>query len=114
LQFRNVDGTRGAEITLRKWNDWDADACFIDNTGGFGASWLDNLSRLGKDPIGIHFSQEATDPQYFNKRAEMAFKLVQWIKNGGALPDIIELTQALTQTTYTFRGEKLIIEPKED
>jgi hypothetical protein len=114
LQYRNLDGTRGAELTLRKWNDWDADACFIDNTGGFGASWLDNLVRLGKDPIGIHFSQEATDPQYFNKRAEMAFKLVAWIKAGGALPDIIELTQALTQTTYTFKGEKLLIEPKED
>lgn len=114
LQFRNLDGTRGAEITLRKWNDWDADACFIDNTGGFGASWLDNLSRLGKDPIGIHFSQEAANPQYFNKRAEMAFLVVEWIKNGGALPDIVELTQALTQTTYTFKGEKLLIEPKED
>lgn len=114
LQFRNIDGTRGAEITVRKWNDWDADACFIDNTGGFGASWLDNLSRLGKDPIGIHFSQEAGNPQYFNKRAEMAFLVVEWIKNGGALPDIVELTQALTQTTYTFKGEKLLIEPKED
>ena len=114
LEFRNIDGNRGAEVTVRKWNDWDADACFIDNTGGFGASWIDNLSRLGKSPIGIHFSQEAADPQYANKRAEMAFKLIEWIKKGGALPDIIPLTQALTQTTYTFKGEKLLIEPKED
>lgn len=115
LQFRNIDGNQGAEVTVRKWNDWDADGCFIDNTGGFGASWIDNLTRLGKAPIGIHFSEtQGVDPQYFNKRAEMAFKLVSWIKAGGALPDIPELSRALTATTYTFKGEKLIIEPKED
>jgi len=113
-QYRNVTGTEGAEIILRKWNDWSADGVFIDNTGGFGASWLDNLQRLGKAPIGVHFSQESTNPQYFNKRAEMAFNLVEWIKNGGALPDIMELTRALTQTTYTFKGDKLLLEPKED
>lgn len=114
LQYRGINGTVGAEVTLRKWNDWDADGVFIDNTGGFGASWIDNLQRLGKDPIGIHFSESSSDPQFFNRRAEMAFKLAEWIKKGGALPDIRELGEALTRTTYTFKGEKLIIEPKED
>lgn len=114
LQYRGLDGNTGSEYTLRKWNDWDADAVFIDNTGGFGASWIDNLIRLGKDPIGIHFSQSSTDSQYYNKRAEMAFKLVEWIRRGGAIPDIPELIQALTVTTYTFKGEQLLIEPKED
>jgi phage terminase large subunit len=114
LQFRNIDGTEGAERTIRKWNEWQADGVFIDNTGGFGASWIDNLLRLGKDPIGVHFSQSSTNPQYFNKRAEMAFLLVDWIKRGGAIPDIPELTKALTVTTYSFKGEQLLIEPKED
>ena len=114
LQYRSINGTVGAELVIRKWNDWNADGVFIDNTGGFGASWIDNLIRLGKDPIGIHFSQSSTDSQYYNKRTEMAFKLVEWIKRGGAIPDIPELTQALTVTTYTFKGEQLIIEPKED
>lgn len=114
IQYRNVSGTEGAELTVRKWNDWDADGVFIDNTGGFGASWIDNLLRLGKSPIGIHFSQSSTSPQYFNKRAEMAFTLVEWIKRGGAIPDCNELVQALSQTTYTFKGEQLILEPKED
>lgn len=114
FQFRNLSGTEGAEVTLRKWNEFQADGVFIDNTGGFGASWIDNLNRLGKAPIPIHFSGESTSPQYFNKRAEMAFLLVEWVKAGGALPDCLELQQALTQTTYTFKGEKLILEPKED
>lgn len=114
IQYRNLSGTEGAEYVLRRWNDWDADGVFIDNTGGFGASWIDNLHRLGKSPIGIHFSQQSTSHQYFNKRAEMAFLLVEWIKAGGAIPDILELQQALTQTTYTFKGDQLLLEPKED
>jgi hypothetical protein len=113
-QYKNLDGTEGAERVISKWREWNADACFIDNTGGFGASWIDNMVRLGKSPIGIHFSQTAIDERYFNKRAEMAFNLVNWIKAGGALPDVPELLSALTQTTYTFKGDKLLLEAKED
>lgn len=113
LQYRNIDGTEGADLTARKWNDWDAHACFIDDTGGFGSSWLDNLRRLGKAPIGVHFSQKSLDPKYYNKRTEMIFDCVQWIKNGGAIPNIPELVQALAQTTYTHKGSKMIIEEKE-
>lgn len=114
FQYRNLNGTEGAETVLRRWNDWDADGVFIDNTGGFGASWIDNLIRLGKDPIGIHFSQKSTSERYYNKRAEMAFECVNWIKRGGALPDVKELRDALTATTYTFKGDQLLLEPKEE
>lgn len=122
IQYRGISGTTGADYTARKWNEWGADGCFIDNTGGFGASWIDNLYRIGKTPIGIHFSQSASDPQYFNKRTEMVFNLISWIKRGGALPSLAAgdrggydpLVAALTKTTYTFKGEQLILEPKDD
>lgn len=113
-QYRNLDGTQGAEYVVRKWNEIDADACFIDNSGGFGSSWIDNLLRLGKSPIGISFSQKSSDSKYHNKRTEMAFNLIEWIKRGGVLPEIKELKDALIATTYTFKGEQLILEPKED
>jgi phage terminase large subunit len=114
FQYRGLNGTQGAEVTINKWNELSADACFIDNTGGFGASWIDNIQRLGKSPIGIHFSQEPVNPKYFNKRAEMVFDCVEWIKRGGSIPDIPELIRALTVTTYTFNKDKIIIEPKDD
>ncbi len=113
IQYRNIDGTQGANLVARKWNDYKADACFIDDTGGFGSSWIDNLRRLGFSPIGIHFSQKSISERYFNKRTEMMFEFVEWIKAGGAIPDVPELLAALTQTTYTFKGDKLIIEPKD-
>ena len=112
--YRNIDGTEGANIVARKWKGWDADACFIDNTGGFGSSWVDNLSRLGYAPIPVHFSARSENPRYYNKRTEMIFDLVQWIKGGGALPpDDLNIAAELTQSTYTFKNDKLLLEPKE-
>ncbi len=114
FQYRGMDGTQGAAQTARKWDDWKADAVFIDDTGGFGASWIDNLKRLGYSPIGIHFAGKAINPKFANKRSEMVFDCVNWIKSGGALPKIPELTAALTQTTYTFNNQgAMILEPKE-
>lgn len=112
-QYRNIDGTQGAGLVAREWQEWDADACFIDDTGGFGSSWLDNLRRMNFTPIGIHFSAKADNERYFNKRTEMAFDCIEWVKSGGALPDVPELLAAMTQTTYTFKGDKLLIEPKD-
>lgn len=112
--YRNIDGTEGANLVARKWKDWNADACFIDNTGGFGSSWVDNLQRLGYAPIPVHFSAKSENPRYYNKRTEMIFDLVEWIKGGGALPpDDANIVAELTESTYTFKNDKLLLEPKE-
>jgi len=111
--YRNLDSMQGAGAVARKWADWEADACFVDETGGYGAGWVDALRRLKRDPIGVQFSARPADPRYYNKRAEMYFLLVEWIGRGGQLPECPELTQALTQTTYSFRGDRLLLEDKE-
>ena len=111
--FRNADSLQGAGAVATTWRDWDADACFIDNTGGFGAGWIDQLGNLKRTPIGVGFSEKSSDLKYFNKRAEMYFLAVEWIKNGGALPECPELLAALTQTTYMFKGDKLLLEDKD-
>ena len=114
-KYRNIDSTQGAGLVARVWGDWEADAVFIDATGGFGAGWIDQLILLGKSPVGVTFSAEAHDKsRYHNKRAEMAFQFVEWIRRGGALPQSPELTAALTQTTYTFQKDRFLLEPKED
>jgi hypothetical protein len=70
VKVRHIDGTQGAGLVARKWEDWQADACFIDK-GGFGSSWIDNLRRLGREPIGIAFSGRAADRRHENERTEM-------------------------------------------
>ena len=113
LKLRNIDGIQGAGAVARKVADWRADAIFVDDTGGWGASWIDNLRLLGHAPIGVGFSSRPNDPRYDNKRTEMYFETVEWIKKGGAIPEIPELIAALSQTTYSFRGDRLLLEPKE-
>ncbi len=114
-KYFNVDSIFGAGEVARKWNDWGADACFIDGTGGFGSGWVDQLGQLGKAPVSVHFSAKAHAPhRYANKRGEMIFDFVDWIKDGGALPDDDRLLGALVNTTYTFQGDRLLISQKED
>jgi phage terminase large subunit len=112
-RFRNINSTQGAHHVYSDWQEFGADACFIDMTGGFGSGWFDQLSLLGKQSIGIHFSSSASNgARYFNKRVEMYFDFIEWIKNGGALPESSDLLKSLTQTAYTFKGDKLILEDK--
>jgi hypothetical protein len=113
LKYRNLDGTQGAGIVAHKWKEWGADAVFIDDTGGWGASWIDNLRRIGHHPVGVGFAGRPNDPRYENKRTEMYFEAIEWIRGGGALPDVPELVAALSQTTYSFRGDRLLLEPKD-
>ena len=112
-RYRNLTSIAGAGQVARKWDDWQADACFVDATGGFGWGWIDQLTQLGKTPIPVTFSNNAANKdRYANKRAEMFFEAIEWIRRGGALARSQELLAALTQTTYTFRGDRLLLEEK--
>jgi hypothetical protein len=112
--MRNINSTEGASWVNREWLALNADAVFIDDTGGFGSGWIDQLKVLGRSPIGVGYARKAHDPGKFgNKRAEMYYDAVEWIKAGGALPECKELEEALTATTYTIKNGILLIEPKE-
>lgn len=111
--MRNADSLQGAGAVSRKWQDWGADACFVDNTGGFGAGWIDQLRVLKRDPIGVHFAAKAGSVQFVNKRAEMLWDACQWVKEGGGLPDIPELLEEMTAHTYFFKGDAIQIEEKD-
>jgi hypothetical protein len=38
IEVRNIDGTQGAGLVARKVVDWDVDAVFCDDTGGYPGS----------------------------------------------------------------------------
>lgn len=111
--MRGANSVQGAGQVARTWKDWDVDTVFIDNTGGFGAGWIDQLRLLNRHAIGIGFAERAEDKRYANRRAEMYFRMAEWIKSGGALPNVPELVGELTEMTYSFRGDALLLEPKD-
>jgi hypothetical protein len=117
-RYRNIEPHLGAGQLAVTWRDWDADAVFVDSTGGYGHAWMSALKLMGRSPIGVGFSESPNDSQFLNKRAEIYFNAAEWVKAGGQLPPatvpgMAELAAAMTQTTYTAKRDKLVLEPKE-
>jgi hypothetical protein len=114
LKWRNFNSIQGAAAVANEWNNFDADACFIDMTGGWGTGWFDQLQLLKYAPIGVQYAGEAAQKlRYYNKRTEMYFDAVRWIRNGGQLPPSPEIVAGLTGTLYTHKKDQLLLEPKE-
>lgn len=110
-------GARTNEIAARvaaAKAKWGSELEFVDGTGGWGAGVIDFLYQAKLTPQEINFAGRAYDDRYENKRAEMWFEMANWIKRGGALPNLPELQKELTAPTYTFtkRG-KFLLESKE-
>lgn len=111
--LRNVRTNELADVVALASQTWGAHGIFVDGTGGYGAGVVDSLLLKGHAPIEVSFAGKALNPRYFNKRAEMYFEAAEWVKRGGALPNIPELQRELCAITYTFQGDKLRVEEKE-
>lgn len=111
--FRGLRSTEVAGHVARAEDKWAADGVIVDGTGGWGAGVIDAGHTIGRTWHDCQYAGAAYDPQYANKRAENAFAFAEWIKNGGALPYLAELIKEATAITYTFKGDKFLIEPKE-
>ena len=111
--FRGIDNMDLAGRVARVIEDWQPDAVFCD--AGNGAGVIDRLRQLGYDVIEVHFGGKATDSRYLNKRAEMWFGLREWLKLGGAIPNIVDLKQDLAAPVYWFdNAGRIQLEPKDD
>jgi hypothetical protein len=110
--LRGVSGEFGAGQISRMSQDWPPDAIFVDNTGGYGGTWRAAMKAINITAVPVGFAEEPNDRQYANKRAEMYFEAVKWIRDGGALPNVPEMVAELTQTTYTIAKDRLLLEPK--
>jgi phage terminase large subunit len=114
-EFRNIDTMELAGQVSLVIEKHDPDAVFIDQTG-IGAGTTDRLRQLGYRVIGIDSAQKAIEATRFhNRRAEMWWKMAEWVKAGGCIPDDAELIGELPGPTYKFdSGNRLLLESKED
>lgn len=95
--------------------DHKVERVFIDNTGGYGGSVIDNLN-LGTRFIYVTpvvYNASAQDKERFaNRRAEMYVRMRDWIKAGGCLPKDEKLKQELLAPDIWFIGNKFQLEDK--
>lgn len=113
VEMRNARTNEIAARVLVSKAKWGSELEFIDDTGGFGAGVIDSMLQAGITAQAINFSSKAINPKYLNRRAEMWFKMAEWIKRGGVLPKVPELVRELSVPTYYFQNGKFQLEPKE-
>jgi hypothetical protein len=87
----------------------------VDNTGGYGGGWIDQLRVLGFAPIAVEYAGHDQDRRFANKRSAMWWRMAEWIKAGGALPQDKRLLAELIEPRYTHQknSDRWILEPKE-
>lgn len=112
IEMRNQTGPQIASRAALAKSKWNWESCFVDDTGGWGASTQDSMMMGGLAPIPVNFSGKADDSRYLNKRAEMWFRMAEWVKRGGALPKNPQLVRELTTPTFTFHNGKFQLEDK--
>jgi len=95
------------------WKKHKCDAGFVDNTGGYGRAVIEALEVLRYKCIPVTYSERDSDPGMVNLRAGNWWRMAEWIKDGGCLPKHQALRQELASPTYTFRGNRLLLEPKD-
>lgn len=108
-------GARSNVIAARvmaEKNERNSDMEFVDGTGGWGSGVVDSLIQARLNPYEVNFSSKAMNPKYYNLRAEMWFRMAEWVKRG-ALPKIPALVRELTVPTYSFKDGKFLMESKE-
>lgn len=91
-----------AEVATR----WTADHIFID-IGGMGNGVHDRLAQLGYNTHRVDFGARAMRPDlYENRRAEIWWKMAEWVKAGGCLPQGEDIRKDLTKLEYDYRNKR--------
>lgn len=113
VEMRNARAFEIAARVMQAKAKWGSEIELVDGTGGYGGGVVDAMIQSGEAPIEVQFSGKATDPRYYNKRAEMWFQMAEWVKRGGALPQDSSLKKELVAPTYSFKNGKFILESKD-
>ena len=104
-EYRSYSTTELASATAKVIQELDRrpNAVFVD-TIGVGAGVFDRLEELGHNGlIEANVSMKADDNDtYYNKRAEIYFRLRDWVRKGGMLPNDADLKEELLAITYSF------------
>lgn len=113
IVFEGIDNMQLAAKVAHVIEEWQPDAVFVDSGNGGGV--IDRLRQMGHDIIEVNFGGKPSTKLYANKRAQMWFEMRDWLKAGGAIPNIPALKQDLAAPTYKYNpSNQLLLEPKED
>lgn len=92
----------------------EPESIFVDTTNGDGGAICDELRSLGIKSCQVAFSNRANDTvRFYNIRAEMWFKMAEWIRDGGCIPEDPDLIREVCMPNVTWKGDQMQLEAKE-
>lgn len=107
------DSMKLVAVATKLINEFNPDAFFIDETG-VGGPVGDRIRQLGYNAIGVNFASSAPDPHFANMRAYMAHQYLEWIKEGGSVPEDEDLLTEVGAVEYTHdKRDREILIPKD-
>jgi phage terminase large subunit len=113
LELRNPRPSEAAARVMKSKESFGSELEIFDDTGGWASGAIDCLITAGYSPIPVNFAGKALDSRFYNRRAEMWWKMAEAIKTGAALPYIPHIIREFTTTTYTFKNGKFMLVDKE-
>lgn len=117
--YRDLDTMVTADKVAYLNERWKPDAVFVDSNG-IGAGVVDRLHQLGHyNVVGVDsaskpIGDDPAQPKILNRRAEMWWKMSQWMKHGVIANDR-ELIAELTGPRKRYNAtQHLVLESKDD
>jgi len=78
-------------------------ALFVDQSG-VGGGIVDRLRQMGIPVLAIDFGGAPLDNRFADRRSEMYWKMADWLKRGGTIPDDVALRQELVSPNYSWKA----------
>lgn len=115
LELQRFSGLAIMELTgavVHQIQTFKPHAVFVDEVG-MGSGVVDRLNELGYSAIGVSSGSRASDPRFYNKRAECWGLMAEWVETA-SLPRDAALAQDLTGPEYGYDSQgRLKLETKD-
>ncbi len=96
------------------WDKHKADGVIVDATG-VGEAVISSLHLMNRSPIAFYAAGKPTLENVANCRAEAWYKMRDWLKEGGCIPDNTDLRDDLVAPEFAYNlAGKIQLEKKSD
>lgn len=113
---RGLDNIQVASRCAEVYRKYNSKATLMVDGIGVGGGVVDYLKAMGYPVVEINAGTRADDPaKFYNTRAEMWFRLKEWVEGGADIIDDRELAEQLISPEYEYTvKEQIKLEKKED
>lgn len=103
LIWRELSLMSLADRIAEEWESDQPEALFIDQAG-VGGGVIDRLRQLGIPVLAIDFGGSPLDNRFQDRRSEMYWKMAEWLKRGGTIPDMPDLRAELVAPNFQYKA----------